>query len=63
MISAELLKRIDDYFDVHYLDLEWLEQKKKAGWHFYPIKFFCGLAKGGRLFYYALNVAKRKENV
>ncbi|MBR6712526.1 MAG: helix-turn-helix transcriptional regulator [Selenomonadaceae bacterium] len=32
--GAELLKRIDDYFDVHYLDLEWLEQKKKADWHF-----------------------------
>ena len=34
MIKAELLEQIENYLDVHYISLEWLEQKKKEGWHF-----------------------------
>ena len=34
MINAELLENIKNYLNVHYISLEWLEQKKKEGWHF-----------------------------
>ena len=34
MIDTELIKQLEDYLNIHYISLEWLEQKKKEGWHF-----------------------------